>query len=432
MTNFERGFVELARYALIDDESCPALPDGFSYEVAYTLAETQQLTPLMYYGACKTPDFLMSSAMMTYFTRTCEYISISEMQMSEYARIAARFEEAGIDYAPVKGVVTKSLYPQPDMRLMGDCDILIRKEQYEKINAVMEELGYTGEPGEGHEFTYNHPNGVEIELHHQLVPTFEKDLYTYFGDGWKFQRPVEGYAHRYEMSPEDAFIFSFGHFVKHYRLHGAGMKYVLDFRQYMVHYPDLDMDYIREGLGKLNLDEFLDNILRVLDVWFNGAPSDERTDFLTTKLITESTFGMEENGSLSEALREEENKRVKSGGDTDTKINAGRARRRRWLHNIFLPYSDMCLKYPVLEKWAILLPLFWVVRIFDVLFFHRDRLKENAQKMDNTLTQEQLEQYKKDLALVGLTYNYEEFESEWQQMVKEKEKEKQTTGAGQA
>ena len=420
MNVYQQQLISLLRYGLCDAESCPDLPEEPNYAIIKYFSESQQVTNLVYYGACKMPGFITNPAMMDFFGLVCRYISISENQMTDYERVAARFEKDGIDYAPVKGTVVKSLYPQPDMRLMGDCDILVRASQFEQIKAAMLDMGFTYEPGECHEYSFVSPDGVEFELHHQLVPDFEKDLYTYFGDGWRFQKPVPGYAHRYEMSPEDAFIFSFGHFVKHYRLHGAGMKYVLDFRQYLVSYPELDVAYIRAELKKLNLDAFFDNILRVIDVWFNGAPSDDVTDFLTDKLFSETVFGIEENGAISQALREEENTRIKNGKGESGQINAGRARRRRWLHNIFLPYSDMCQKYPVLEKWAILLPLFWMVRIFDILFFHRDKIRENKQSMDKIMSQERLDQYRDDLNKVGLSYNYEEFEAEWQQMMKEK------------
>lgn len=422
MNTFQHSFITLLRYGLSHEESCPELPEAPLYSVVKRIADSQQVTNLIYYGACKTQSFLNDPAMMDFFNFSCRYISISENQMSDFADVSARFEQDGIDYAPVKGLVVKPLYPEPDMRLMGDCDILVRASQFDKIKAAMLDMGFTYESDESHEYSFISPNGVEFELHHELVPEFEKDLYTYFGDGWRFQKPVEGYAHRYEMSREDAFIFSFGHFVKHYRLHGAGMKYVLDFRQYLVNYPDLDVSYIRSELARLNLDTFFDNILRVIDVWFNDAPSDEVTDFLTDKLFFESVFGNDTNGSLSQALREEENSRIRSGKEKSGQIDASRARRRRWLHNIFLPYVDMCQKYPVLKKWAVLLPIFWVVRIFDILFFHRDKIKENKQSLDTIMSQEKLDQYRDELNMVGLSYNYEEFETEWKHMMEEKEK----------
>ena len=38
-----------------------------------------------------------------------------------------------------------------------------------------------------------------------------------------------------------------------------------------------------------------------------------------------------------------------------------------YLKRIFLPYEDMKYTYPVLQKWPVLLPVFWVVRWFKML-----------------------------------------------------------------
>ena len=36
----------------------------------------------------------------------------------------------------------KALYPAPELRVMGDADVLIRLEQYEKIVPLMEKMGF--------------------------------------------------------------------------------------------------------------------------------------------------------------------------------------------------------------------------------------------------------------------------------------------------
>ena len=38
------------------------------------------------------------------------------------------------------------------------------------------------------------------------------------------------------------------------------------------------------------------------------------------------------------------------------------------------------------------------------------------------MSQEKLDQYRDELNMVGLSYNYEEFETEWKHMMEEKDK----------
>ena len=76
------------------------------------------------------------------FQTYCKMLLHSERQMADVKRIYKAFEENNIDYMPVKGCNMKSLYPAPEMRVMGDADILIKLDQYDKVEKVMNELGF--------------------------------------------------------------------------------------------------------------------------------------------------------------------------------------------------------------------------------------------------------------------------------------------------
>ena len=43
---------------------------------------------------------------------------------------------------PLKGCNMKALYPSPELRVMGDADILIRVEQYDRIRPIIQSLGF--------------------------------------------------------------------------------------------------------------------------------------------------------------------------------------------------------------------------------------------------------------------------------------------------
>ena len=65
----------------------------------------------------------------------------------------------------------------------------------------------------------------------------------------------------------------------------------------------MDMDYIRGELTKLGLDEFHENILRTVAVWFDDAQPDEMTDYLTDRLFNNTVFGDRQRALVSEAYR---------------------------------------------------------------------------------------------------------------------------------
>ena len=70
----------------------------------------------------------------------------------------------------LKGCNLKRLYPQPELRLMADADILIRMEQYDQIKSVMQSLGFACERESDHEFIWR-TKGLYLELHKRLLPS---------------------------------------------------------------------------------------------------------------------------------------------------------------------------------------------------------------------------------------------------------------------
>ena len=74
---------------------------------------------------------------------------------------------------------------------------------------------------------------------------------------------------------------------------------------------------------------------------------------------------------------------------------------------VFLPLAEMKKKHPILEKLPILLPVFWVARIFKVLLFQRDKMKNTARQFHAASTRA-VSKYQQELDFVGLNLNFEE------------------------
>jgi hypothetical protein len=276
---------------------------------------------------------------------------------------------------------------------MGDADVLIRMEDYEKIAPLMRSLPAVPLPESDHEYTWMLMARLTVELHKRLIPSYNEDYYAYYGDGWRLARPTAEGSHRFEMSREDTLIYLFTHFAKHYRDKGAGVKYVVDFFVYRRAFPDLDTAYLEREMKKLRLWDFYLNIMRLVEVWFEGAESDDMVDFLTQKIFDDGVFGTEENGAVSVGV-----KLSKTGGSV---------RRKRVLQLLFPGYTNMCVKYPVLKKWPILLPILWIWRWLDTFFHHRDRVRSRKAQLDQ-LSDENISAYQRELNYVGLDFNFGE------------------------
>ena len=137
------------------------------------------------------------------FQHYCRSLQHSEGQMKAVEQLCEAFDAEGIAYMPLKGCLMKRLYPSPELRPMGDADILIRPEQYERIRLVVEKLGYDEQVESDHELIW-HRKDLNLELHKRLIPSYNRDYYRYFGDGWNLAKVERGT--RYMMTCEDEYI----------------------------------------------------------------------------------------------------------------------------------------------------------------------------------------------------------------------------------
>ena len=393
MDSQKTGIILLIKSALTGEKY--TLPEDFDIEAAARVAKKHQIIALFYYGALNCGISEALPVMQNLFMLTCQLMALSERQNFEINSLFKAFEENKIDYLPLKGTLLKKLYPKPEMRTMSDADILIRTEQYDNIKPIMLELGYGGEYESDHEFAWNKKN-VVIELHKRLIPSYNKDYYEYYGDGWRLAQPSLKDNTCYEMSAEDEMIYNFTHYAKHYRDAGVGIKHIVDLWVYKINNPKLDNDYILSELKKLQLDVFYENTMKTLENWFNSGKANEQTEFITQIIFGSGVYGTHEAHLLSAAV-----KSSKSLGTSQ------KTRAKRIIDTIFLPYSSMKERYEVLKKAPILLPFMWVVRWFEAIFIRKGSIKYNQRRL-KILSTENINDYQSALNFVGLDFNFKE------------------------
>ena len=273
---------------------------------------------------------------------------------------------------------------------MGDIDILIQPSQYEKIEKILTDLGYEYCVDSDHEYIWRTKNGVTLELHKRLIPSYNRDYYAYFGDGWERAIKTEENGFSYRLSPEDEFIYLFVHFAKHYRDGGIGIKHLADLWVYE-NSVTIDIDYIRTELEKIGLFKFYQNIKRVMSVWFEDGEHDEVTELISKVVIESGAYGQHRRGVLAMALRKK-------------MTNTQPSRTKSFMTKLFLPYKNMCIKYPYLKKYPFLLPIAHIIRITDALINKQSKIAMHANDI-KTASPENVEEYEKELLLVGLEFN---------------------------
>ena len=366
----------------------------FPYNYILKIATVHQMYSLLYTGALNLGADKNVPQMKALFDRVCKSIMINDRQLRQIDRIMNAFEDNGIDHLALKGIILKSMYPEAHMRLMGDADILIRLDQIDECDRVMAELGFEKGPESNHELIYTHKD-LFVELHKRTIPSYNKDYYAYFGDGWEKAVKCDSTKSRYTYNPEDEFIFIFTHFAKHYRDAGIGFRHLCDLWVYLDKKPDLNQEYMKSEMEKLRLYDFYLNIRDALTYCFEDGELNEKTEFILTNIFSSGAYGTREAGRLSDAV----------------KMSKGKTVRGAWLKKVIKiacpPYKTMTERYSVLKKVPVLLPIFWVVNWVEILLFRRKNIKKRTDEI-RSLSVEKIENYQQGLNYVGLDFNFEE------------------------
>lgn len=387
MDSQQRAVIDIVYSAFTGEKI--SLPNDFDFSNGVKIAKRHKIEVMFYYGALNC-GFEKNASMRELFMPVSVNIAADEQQVFSVKELFAAFDEQKIDYMPLKGVLLKNIYPKSEMRSMSDADILIKTEQYDKIRAVMLKLGYNAVLESDHELVWNR-NSISIELHKRLIPSYNKDYYSYFGDGWRLAKVKNGTA--YSMTDEDQLIYLFTHFAKHYRDGGIGIKHMTDLWVYRKSKPNLDEKYIKNELTALQLFDFYVNIKNTLSVWFDGKKEDPKTDFITDVIFNSGVYGTRDKHAVSDA--------VKLSKSTD------KVKTKKVFKLLFPSCRVLSVKYPCLKKAPFLLPFVWIYRIFTTVLFRSDKVKKQAQAIDK-MNADNINDYRQSLNYVGLDFNFKE------------------------
>lgn len=389
------GIVTLLRSALKDEAL--TLPENFDWDNAANILYEHHLVAMAVRGAARCGVSRAEPVIQQLTALFCKEVAKSRLQMQQLDTIYSLFQEHGIAYMPVKGAVLKPLYPQSEMRIMGDADILIQQEQYPAIQDILLSLGMQKNIESDHEYVW-YGGAFKLELHKRLIPSYNKDYYAYYGDGWQLAQQ-DGQSCAYHLSPEDHFIYLLVHFAKHYRDASISAKNICDFWVYRKAYPNMDEAYLTTQLQKLKLLDFYQNVLDLLDTWFDGAAPTAAVEILTQTAFQGGICTQEEAFQTVSVIKH-----------TKEKTSLLSSKYKILWKRLFPPVSALANRYPILLKTPGLLPVIWIVRAFEILFLHPERRKHgmDASRMLMHMDADHITDYEDRLRAVGLAFNFPE------------------------
>lgn len=166
--------------------------------------------------------------LLTRWRMTAMQTAMREARRASLATdIAGAMEAGGVRVIGLKGIVLRSLYPHPDLREMGDVDLLVRPGDLAAAGRVLERAGLRRISVQENLENWWHPTGTLFEIHHRLfVPRarvrgdreFEEALRT------RASRTEAGGGGTIAPQAEDSAVYAVLHMVKHIRSNGFGPR----------------------------------------------------------------------------------------------------------------------------------------------------------------------------------------------------------------
>ncbi|MBO5945457.1 MAG: nucleotidyltransferase family protein [Clostridia bacterium] len=263
--------------------------------------------------------------------------------LSDITRVLS---SAKIRHTPLKGAVMRPLYPSPIMRMSADVDVLVSEGELDSaVEVLSKTLGYKAEGGRGfHDISLYSPEGIHLELHYNLKenePTLDGVLLS----AEDYILSDDGYTA--SLSPEFFVFHLFAHLTYHFMNGGCGIKPFVDLYIYRKK-NNVDEDILSTLIERAGLSVFYKNVCDLISVWLLGREHTEISRSMEAHVI---------HNSYGEGV---------SRGIVRRRGKEGKC--RYILRRIFMPYSQLKIRYPIVGKCPILLPVFEVVRWVSTLF----------------------------------------------------------------
>lgn len=287
----------------------------------------------------------------------CYYQTVAEnfKKITMFEIMSQKLSENNIPHMPVKGWYLRTLYPVSELRTFGDIDILIRKQDREKVDKIFIQNGYKVK--ENWEPTYSYYNDLSrCEVHTELMDSDlgkGEQVISFFSDA--LETAEKDTCERLSPQKDIHFIYLFCHLAKHLYKGGAGIRMYMDIALFIKANSDaLNFEKIYEDFKKLHLEQFFKTVTLACCEWFQIELPFEINDIKpnSTEILKKYTFGADLFGKARD-------KSVISIRNNEYGSKVGALR-----ETLFPSTQKIEKRYKFIKGRKYLLPVAWVARGF--------------------------------------------------------------------
>lgn len=333
------------------------------------LAEIHSVLPLIYQAVYTHP---VLKALPELRNKVRRLVMLQTMKTVEFLQVNQVLREAGMTPVIVKGLICRNLYPQPDLRLSSDEDILIPTEQYEKCHECLLKQGmYTAtedsQREKDYEVPYHKKDGVlYIELHKNLFPP-EADVYgdwnRFFKDSIENSIEIDGVR---TLCHTDHIFYLICHAFKHFLHSGFGIRQVCDIVMFANAYgAEIDWNKVYHNCCEIHAEVFTAALFRIGKNYL--VFDEEKSCYPSYWMeITVDESAMLEDLLSSGVYGGSTMSRKHSSNMTLEAVSADKQGKKSGLSlkkSLFPSAKSLETRYPYLKKYPYLLPVAWFSRI---------------------------------------------------------------------
>lgn len=385
MNNIQKQFIDILSSG-IRGNAAEKIYDNVDWNEVIDLANKHKVEGIMYLALRKSNliskvgeeriNLLKQKAAITGITQS--------NHISGLSKIFNKINEKNIPIIVLKGLVVRDFYPQPDQRSMNDADILVHKDDVEKVKNLLIEMGYIflEDHKASHHIALVHARYPMIEVHWNLFKRdgFSNELEHYERLIWKRAIKINvGEAEVLSLSYEDLVLHLCMHMASHLAATGFGVRQLCDLvllvenKGKEIDWNSFIMKARMYGFEKFSLIMFL-----LCKELFNmEIPKELKIKSVNNKKYVAALIDeIFESGVHGKKEMANQFATQIAFNFEDKDKNATLGAMKRYLRFIFPKVDDMSKKYDYAKKVKILTPIAWIHHLFVGIFATEYSLKD--------------------------------------------------------
>ncbi len=400
-TDYNHKYFILLMQAVLNGTDTPEPTESVDWGIIADIAVTHSLAPMLWCAIEKIPsDRKPQHHAFPYLAQMYREQIITDINLTaETDRILSAFNKSGVRAIPVKGILTKELYPQSFLRTMTDVDILCMDNDRKRIDDFFLSQGYVRENTGEKDISYRKDKILHYEIHTSLLHS-DSPAYDYFLKVWD-RAVFQEDSCIAKLTLEDAYIYILEHLAHHLASGGAGVRMLMDVYLFLNrHSTALDREYITKILSHILLEDFEKQVIRICENWFSGNEAPDVYSDLSQFIFNSGTYGKAEAVFLAESIR----------NNTDTPKKARKQGIAIIIRKIFPSLKFMGRSYSAVDKVHFLYPVFVPVYWFNRLFVKKNVKTSNINKYFTSSDSEEAIRLKSVYESLGLIKRLEDIE----------------------